>query len=372
MTEVNGYKQSDNEKHIEVVDLPSLGEEAKKIIPKGGFGYISGGSENDWTERVNQLAFTHKQIVPRVLSGVDDPSTETSLLGIDTKMPILMTPLAGHGLANSQGEKDTAKGAAAAGTIMSESTYSTFSIDDISKAGNGAPQFFQLYLSKNWDINEKWLSTAVKAGVKAIILTADATVGGYREADIINNFKFPIPMANLENISNGSKENGQGMSIQDIFASAAQKITPADIKRIADFTKLPVFVKGIQSPEDAMLAIGGGASGVWISNHGGRQLNGGPASFDVLPAIYRAVGGRVPIVFDSGIRHGSDVFKALASGADMVAIGRPVIYGLALGGADAVEDVFNHLNMELKKVMQLAGTKDIAEVKGALMTSFKY
>lgn len=371
MTEINGYQQSDDENHIEVVDLPTLGEEAQKVIPTGGFGYISGGSENDWTEKVNQQAFTHKQIVPRVLSGVDNPSTETSLLGIDTSMPILMTPLAAHGLAHSQGEKDTAKGAAAAGTIMSSSTYSTFSIQDIAAAGNGAPQFFQLYLSKNWDINEAWLSTAVKSGVKAIILTADATVGGYREADIINNFKFPMPMANLENISKNS-QNGQGTGIKEIFASAAQKITPDDIKRIADFTKLPVFVKGIQSPEDAMLAIGGGAAGVWISNHGGRQLNGGPASFDVLPAVAKAVGGRVPVIFDSGIRRGSDVFKALASGADMVAIGRPVIYGLALGGAPAVEDVFNHLNMELKTVMQLAGTKNIAEVKEALMTSFNY
>ena len=164
MTEINGYQQSDDENHIEVVDLPTLGEEAQKVIPTGGFGYISGGSENDWTEKVNQQAFTHKQIVPRVLSGVDNPSTETSLLGIDTSMPILMTPLAAHGLAHSQGEKDTAKGAAAAGTIMSSSTYSTFSIQDIAAAGNGAPQFFQLYLSKNRDINKAWLGTAVKSG----------------------------------------------------------------------------------------------------------------------------------------------------------------------------------------------------------------
>lgn len=370
MTEINGYMQSDNEQHIEVVDLPKLGVEAQKIIPTGGFGYISGGSEDDWTRNENESAFTHKQIVPRVLSGVENPQTDTTFLGIHTNMPFMMTPLAAHGLAHSQGEKDTARGTAAAGTIMSESTYSTFSIDDIAQAGNGAPQFFQLYLSKNWDINEAWLTTAMKAGVKAIILTADATVGGYREDDVINNFKFPMPMANLENISKSG--NGQGTGIKEIFASAAQKITPADIQRIADFTKLPVLVKGIQSPEDALLAIGGGASAVWVSNHGGRQLNGGPASFDVLPDIAKAVDKRVPVVFDSGIRYGSDVFKALASGADMVAIGRPVIYGLALGGALGVQDVFDHLNSEFKIAMQLAGTQTIDDIKGSLLTSIHY
>ena len=135
-------------------------------------------------------------------------------------------------------------------------------------------------------------------------------------------------------------------------------MTPDDIKTIKEITNLPVIVKGIQSPEDAVIAISAGADGIWVSNHGGRQLDGGPASFEVLPKIAEVVNKRVPVIFDSGVRRGEHVFKALASGADLVAIGRPVIYGLNLGGAEGVTSVFEHLNKELSITMQLAGNKN--------------
>lgn len=144
-----------------------------------------------------------------------------------------------------------------------------------------------------------------------------------------------------------------------------KKISPDDVRRIAKYTKLPVIVKGIESAEDALLAIGAGAEGIYVSNHGGRQLNGGPASIDVLYDVAKAVNHQVPIIFDSGVRRGSHVFKALASGADLVALARPIIYGLALGGAKGVSSVINHLNDELKIDMQLAGTKTIEDVKKA-------
>jgi isopentenyl diphosphate isomerase/L-lactate dehydrogenase-like FMN-dependent dehydrogenase len=169
-------------------------------------------------------------------------------------------------------------------------------------------------------------------------------------------------MANLEKFSEG---DGKGKGIGEIYAAAAQRIAPADVKHIKDITCLPVIVKGVQSPEDALLAIGAGADGIYVSNHGGRQLNGGPASFDVLQDIAKAVNHKVPIIFDSGVRRGSHVFKALASGADLVALARPIIYGLALGGADGVYSVVEHLNDEFKTIMQLAGTKTIDDVKHA-------
>ncbi len=362
MTTVNGYVQSDNEKKLDILNLPSLEDEAKKIIPTGGFGYISGGSEDEWTMRENIKAFNHVQIVPRSLTNIEKPSTATSVFGIDLKTPIMMAPAAAQGLAHSQGEKDTAKGMAEAGALMSQSTYSSTTIADTAAAGNGAPQFFQLYMSKDWDFNESMLDEAVKSGAKGIILTTDATVDGYREADLINHFQFPIPMANLAKFSEG---DGQGKGIMEIYAAAAQKISPDDVARIADYTKLPVIVKGIQSPEDALLAIGAGAQGIYVSNHGGRQLNGGPAAFDVLHDIAKAVNHKVPVIFDSGVRRGSHVFKALASGADLVALARPVIYGLALGGAQGVTSVINHLNHELEIDMQLAGTPTIEAVKKA-------
>ena len=204
-------------------------------------------------------AFNHAQIVPKALSNIDSPDLSTNFLGIDLKTPIMMAPTAAQGLAHSQGEKDTARGVAAVGGLMAQSTYSSTSIADTAAAGNGAPQLFQLYMSKDWDFNKSLLDEAKKAGVKGIILTVDATVDGYREEDIINNFQFPIPMPNLEKYSAG---DGKGKGIGEIYASAAQKISEDDVRRIAEYTDLPVIVKGVQSPEDALRAIGAGAAAI--------------------------------------------------------------------------------------------------------------
>ena len=369
MTMINGYEQSDREEKIDILNLESLEERAEKIIPTGGFGYISGGSEDEWTLRQNRTAFQHRQIAPKALSGIEKPELNTEIFGIPLNTPVMMAPAAAQGLAHSQGEKDTARGLAAVGGLMAQSTYSSVSIADTAAAGEGAPQFFQLYMSKDWNFNESLLDEAKKAHVKAIILTVDATVDGYREADIKNKFAFPLPMANLTKFSEG---DGQGKGIEEIYASAAQNIRPEDVKRIADYTQLPVIVKGIQTPEDAIRAIDAGAAGIYISNHGGRQLNGGPGSFDVLEDIATSVNKQVPIIFDSGVRRGSDVFKALASGADIVALGRPVIYGLALGGAKGVQSVFEHIDHELEIVMQLAGTKTIDDIKNNPLLNIKY
>jgi lactate oxidase len=369
MTMINGYEQSDREEKIDILNLESLEERAEKIIPTGGFGYISGGSEDEWTLRQNRTAFQHRQIAPKALSGIEKPELNTEIFGIPLNTPVMMAPAAAQGLAHSQGEKDTARGLAAVGGLMAQSTYSSVSIADTVAAGEGAPQFFQLYMSKDWNFNESLLDEAKKAHVKAIILTVDATVDGYREADIKNKFAFPLPMANLTKFSEG---DGQGKGIEEIYASAAQNIRPEDVKRIADYTQLPVIVKGIQTPEDAIRAIDAGAAGIYVSNHGGRQLNGGPGSFDVLEDIATSVNKQVPIIFDSGVRRGSDVFKALASGADIVALGRPVIYGLALGGAKGVQSVFEHIDHELEIVMQLAGTKTIDDIKNNPLLNIKY
>jgi L-lactate oxidase len=360
------YKQSQAEQKLDIIDLNDLEEQAAKVIPVGGFGYIAGGSEDEWTLRENTVAFDRRNIIPRVLTGVENPSLDTSIFGIPLKLPIIMAPCAAQGLAHARGETATAEGVAAAGTLMAQSTYSSASIADTAAAAKGSPQFFQIYLSKDWKFNEYLMDEAKRAGCKAIIATADSTLGGYREADLRNNFQFPLPMANLQAFSGG---NGQGKSISEIYAAAAQRITTADIRRIAEYSGLPVIVKGIQCAEDAERAIGAGASGIYVSNHGGRQLNGGPASFEVLPDVARAVNGKVPVIFDSGIRRGSHVFKALACGADLVAVGRPVVYALALGGAQGATSVFEQLKKELSIVMQLAGTQTVSDIRGAKLVS---
>lgn len=358
------YKTSTENKALEIVNVKSLEGKVKQSMEaagnKGAFGYIRGGSEDEWTLNENTSAFNKKQIMPRVLRGIDSADLSTSLFGIKLKTPIIQAPVAAQGLAHEEGEVATAKAMAEVGSIFSISTYGSISVEDAAKAAPGAPQFFQLYMSKDDKFNEFLLKKAVSAGVKAIILTADSTLGGYREEDIVNHFQFPLPMPNLAAFS---ESDGTGKGISEIYAAAKQGLVLEDIQKIKKITNLPVIVKGVQSPIDADDAINAGADGIWVSNHGGRQLDGGPASIDVLPLIAKSVNHRVPIVFDSGVRRGEHVFKALAQGADVVAVGRPVLYGLNLGGAKGVQSVFEHLNKELSITMQLAGTKNIEEIK---------
>lgn len=356
------YEAPSTEKELNIINAYDLATEAEKIIPHGGWDYIRGAAGDEITLRRNTDAFEDLEIYPRVLADLENPDLSTSILGIDLPFPIIMAPAAAHGLAHVTAEKGTARGVAEVGTIMGVSTYSNDTIDDIAKAGNGGPQWFQLYMSKDEEFNKAIVKHAEENGAKALIITADATVGGNREADVRNNFKMPLPMANLEKFS-----AGQGLTIAQIFANALQTISIDSIKKVASYTHLPIIVKGIQSAEDAMIAIGAGAAAVWVSNHGGRQLDGGPASIEVLEEIAVAVDKKVPVIFDSGIRRGQHIFKALASGADIVAIGRPALYGLALGGWMGVKSVFEHFSKELKMVMQLAGTKNIEAVKKTIL-----
>ncbi|CAK7038045.1 MAG: 4-hydroxymandelate oxidase [Desulfovibrio sp.] len=356
------YQASMADMELDIINLDILEQEAAEIMEKGAYGYVQGGAGEEWTMRRNREALNEKNIVPRVLANLENPDTRTSVLGIDLPSPIIVSPSAAHGLCHVDGEKATARAAAEMGTIMSVSTYANYTIEEIAKAGGGAPWWFQIYMSKDDEFNEFLLDLAVKSGARAIILTADATVGGNREADKVNNFTFPLPMANLARFG-----DGKGQGIGEIYAKALQKIQPADVEKLAKRSKLPVIVKGIQAPEDALLSINAGASAVWVSNHGGRQLDGGPGSFDVLSSVADAVAGRVPVIFDSGIRHAQHVFKALASGADIVGVSRPLMYALCLGGSKAVASVFRYLNRELGMVMQLAGTRNIEEVKKTVL-----
>lgn len=356
------YYASSEEHPLDIVNIQSLEKKVQERMDKGAFGYIAGGAETEYTLFRNTSSFDTVQILPRVLRNLAHADLETSLFGIKLPSPIIEAPSAAHGLAHDGGETFSAKGTALAGSIFSISTYATSAVEEAREAAPGAPQFFQLYMSKDDGFNRYILEKALAADAKAIILTADSTQGGYREADVINHFQFPLPMKNLAAYSSAS---GVGKGISEIYAAAKQDLSLEDIGKVKDMTKLPVIVKGIQAPEDADLAIKSGADGIWVSNHGGRQLDGGPGSFEVLPKIAEAAAKRVPVIFDSGIRRGEHIFKALASGADITAIGRPVIYGLNLGGAQGVKSVFDHFNKELAITMQLAGTRNIEEVKAA-------
>lgn len=361
--ERSGYQASTRNTEIVIYDIDDLEAQAAQIIPKGGFDYISGGAETENVLRRNILAFDAVDIYPRVLTGVDTPDVRTSILGTNIALPVIVAPAAAHGLAHVSAEAGTARGAAAAGTIMCVSNYASSTLVEIAAAGDGAPQWFQLYLSKDDAFNRQIVKQAEELGYSAIILTVDAPVGGNRVRDARNNFKFPLAMPNVAKKS--GKTKGQGIGA--IFAAGQNVLSPYDIMRVKSMTRLPVIVKGVQHPDDADVAINAGADAIWVSNHGGRQLDGAPASFEVLSDVAARVNKRVPIIFDSGIRRGQHIFKAIASGADVVAIGRPVIYGLALGGWRGVVSVFDYLKQDLRRVMWLAGAQTIDEIKNTTL-----
>lgn len=347
---------------IEVVNTYELEDRAREIIPHGGFNYMAGGSGDEYTLRQNVKAWDTKRILPRVLSDVEFPDTSTKIFEHDIKVPFIMAPIAAHGLAHETKEAGTAKGVSEFGTIMSISAYSGAKFEEIEEGLNGSPRWFQIYMSKDDEFNKNIIDEAKADGATAIILTADSTLSGNRERDIRNKFVYPFGMPIVSRYLTGS---GKDMSLNNIYSQSKQKISAKDVQFLKEYSGLPIFVKGIQSAEDALLAVGAGADGIWVSNHGGRQLDGAPGSFEMLEEISEAVAGRVPIVFDSGVRRGEHIFKAIASGADIVALGRPVLFGLALGGWKGVRSVLEYFENDLKRVMQLAGTQTIEDVKKA-------
>ncbi len=373
------YQASTVDKPLKIVNITELEKEASKSMEKGAFGYVRGGAENEQSLRENTDSFDKKYIEPRILAGLNakDIDITTSLFGIPLSIPIIQAPMAAHGLAHVDGELATARGMIQAGSIPSLSTYGNKTIEEVAQAtGAGNPFFFQLYMSKNDAFNCFTIDRAKKSGAKAIILTVDAPVGGYREDDVRNDFKFPLGFANLEAFlatQNDGTKSGEGSGISEIFAQAKQNFTPEDITYVKKLSGLPVIVKGVQSPKDVDIAIKAGADAIWVSNHGGRQLGSAPATIDILPAIAKKVNKRVPIIFDGGVRRGSHVFKALASGADIVAVGRPIFYGLHLGGAQGVNSVMDLFKKELSINMMLAGTRNIKAVqKSKLLTEANF
>lgn len=364
-----GFPQSERNEKLHMINVDELEQKAKQVMPEGAYYYIASGAENEWTWRNNTAAFNHFQIVPRALTDMQDPQLDTEFMGMKLKTPVMIAPIACHGIAHKDAEVATQEGAAAAGALFSSSTYANRSVEDIAASAPGAPRFFQLYLSKDWKFNEMVFDAIKKAGYQGIFLTVDALISGYREANLRTNFTYPVPLDFFYRYLGGK---GKGQSVAQMYASSAQKIGPKDVQRIKEESGLPVFVKGIECPEDAVKAIVAGADGIYVTNHGGREVDGAPATIDVLPEIAKVVDHRVPIVFDSGVRRGSHVFKALALGADLVGIGRPYLYGLALGGAKGVESVIDQYNKELLIDMQLTGCKTIEDVKHAKILHINY
>jgi len=337
-------------KAIDFINLRELEPAAQKVIPTGGFGYISSAAGDEWTKRENEAAFKRVTIVPRYLTGYKDADRSTTLLGSKVSMPIIVSPMAGHAMAHVTAEVGSAKGTGEAGALYIAASLSVNTMEEIAQA-DSAPKWFQIYLPADRGKATEILNRAKAAGYRAIVLTIDTVAASNRETDTRNHFRSPFPLGNFPG------ENGA-------YAAAPIKrdLDWNDVEFIRKTTGLPVLLKGVMSPELAVAAAEHGCAGIQVSNHGGRQLDDVAASITVLPRIADAVRGRATIVIDGGIRRGQDVFKALALGANAVAIGRPVLYGLALGGWMGVQAVLKHLDGELEMTMRLAGARTIAEI----------
>ncbi|KAI9599501.1 Hydroxyacid oxidase 2 [Syncephalis fuscata] len=359
---------------------------AKQVLPRAMWDYYASGANEEETMQDNEQAYKRYLLRPRILRDVSKIDTCCTLLGAKVRSPICLAPSAMHGMAHEQGELATAAAAAKFGTLMTLSTYATTSLEDVRKvAGVDTPNWFQLYVFQNRSISEELIRRAEAAGYKALVLTVDAPLLGRRFANARNQFQLPSPLklANFDpkhGITTGSaraaarltgKIAANKKTFSEAFGNTADMTLcwEKDIAWMKSITRLPIVLKGIMAPEDAELACQYGVDAIWVSNHGGRQLDGALATIDALPEIVKAVKGRLEIYTDGGIRHGSDVFKALALGANAVFIGRPVLWGLAYGGEDGLRMLLEILQTEFVNTMALAGCANLAEINSNYVRS---
>lgn len=348
------------------MDSARLEALARPKIDPTAFDYFAGGADDELTLGANEAAWRAIEFLPHVMRDVSEVDCRTTVLGCDLPAPVLIAPMAAQRLAHPDGEIAMARAAAASGTVMVVSTLSTTSLEDIAAAEPAAPRWFQLYCHKDRGITRDLLRRAREANYRAVVLTVDLPVVGRRRRDEINGFALPHDMAMVNvavtlNRAEGSALAGYGDAAFD------RTITPADLSWIAEASGMPVMVKGVLRPDDARAVVGEGAAGVIVSNHGGRQLDGAVATARALPAVTEAVAGRVPVLVDGGIRGGYDVVKAIALGAKAVLVGRPLLWGLAVGGAAGVSAVLEEFTSELLRTMALCGCAKLDHIERDLV-----
>lgn len=328
--------------------------------------FVEGGSGAERTLTANRRVFDQVTLRPRVLVDVSACDTATTLFGAELAAPLGVAPTAYHRLAHPDGEAATARGAATAGALYVVSMFASQSVEEIAAAATG-PRWLQLYWLKRRDVLAGIVERAAAAGYRALVLTVDAPVIGQRLRDLRNGFAVDptVRAVNLDGevmASVHQRRAGSSAVAEHARESFDPSITWADLAWLRSLSPLPLLLKGVLIAEDAVRAIDHGVDGLVVSNHGGRQLDGVLPSLEALPEVVRAVDGRCPVLFDGGVRHGSEVFAALALGADLVLVGRPVIWALAVDGAAGVDRLFTMLRGELAHTMALAGRPRLADI----------
>lgn len=356
------------------VTFAELERRAHASLSEEIFSYVAGGAGNEHTQNANVSAFDRWGLVPRMLVGAAKRDMSVNLFGHKLPTPLLMAPIGVIGLCAQDGHGDiaAAKAAAATGVPMIASTLTVDRLEDVAQEFGDTPGFFQLYPPNDRELAESFVRRAETAGFAGIVVTLDTPVLGWRPRDLrLGNFPQlhghclanymcdPVFCAKLDK-----------PPVEDLRAAARTwaegfanpMLSWEDLPWLRSLTKLPLLLKGICHPDDARRAIDGGVDGIYCSNHGGRQANGGVAALDMLPGVVKAC-GNVPVLFDSGVRSGDHVIKALALGATAVGIGRPYAYGLALGGVDGIVHVLRCLLAEADLLMAVDGYPTLADLK---------
>jgi len=338
------------DKELQVISADLLEAEAKTRLSEGVYVFISHGAGEQWTLRENRRAFGDYVFQPHRMGGIVRTKIDTSItmLGETLPHPIFITPMGSHGLVHPEAEVATARGAAKSGGLLCVSSASTAILEDIGKASS-TPKWFQMYLNVDAGISRELLQRVKPAGFKAIILTVDAI--GQGSSDEYVRLGRPRPWLPYGNFTTGSAN------------AFKTDLSWADLEFTATTSGLPVVIKGITRPDDAVAARKAGAAAIQVSNHGGRALDGTPAAISVLPKIADALQGDTPIIMDSGIRRGMDIAKALALGANAVAVGRPVWWALTLGGPGGVSGLMDYFHQELVNTMLHLGVDKVASLK---------
>ena len=354
------------------MSFAELEAKAQAAMSPSIWSYVAGGAGDERTQRVNVTAFENWGLMPRMFVGATERDLSIEFLGLSLQSPAMMAPVGVIALCAQDGHGDlaTARAAAQTGVPMIASTMSADPMEDVAAELGDTPGFFQLYTPKDRDVAASFVHRAEAAGFKGIVVTLDTWIPGWRPRDLsTSNFPFLRGhcLANyktdpvfVDSLGQSFEENPQA-AIMKWISIFGNPLTWDDLPWLRSLTTLPILLKGICHPDDVQRARDGGVDAIYCSNHGGRQANGGIPAIDCLPGVVEAADG-MPVLFDSGIRSGVDIVKAIALGASAVAIGRPYTYGLALGGVDGIVHVLRSLLAEADLTMAVDGYRSLKEL----------
>ena len=352
-----------------------LEEQARQKLSSEAFGYVAGGAGGEETMRANRAAFERWQIVPRMLRNVGERNLSAQVLGASLPAPVMLAPIGVQSIVHADAEVAVARAAASLAVPFILSTASSKTMEEVAQAADAAgttTRWYQLYWGRDPELTASFLARAERAGYGAIVVTLDTPLLSWRERDIAlaylpfllgegiaNYLSDPVFRASLPQ---PPEQNPQAAIMRFVQVFSSPTLTWDDLKFLREHTSLPILLKGILHPDDARHALDAGANGIIVSNHGGRQVDGAIPALDALPGVVEVVQGRVPVLFDSGIRRGADIFRAVALGAQAVLLGRPYMWGLALGGEAGVRDVLLNTLADLDLTLALSGYTSCARL----------